>query len=155
MVQTIMNRLAVVSVLALLVLGGVVIPADPSGAAATTVQTPGTSTVAPPNSNILGKGTKSHYSTTALTVGVDTSGSQCGNGFISFTITNKTKAKQYVTSEGPPGVFSPFFALKRRSRPSMGGVCIWGLTAGESETFGLSNSQDTANYSTLTVTASD
>jgi hypothetical protein len=109
--------------------------------------------VTAPNSNILGKGKKSHYILKKLTVAEDTSGNNCSTGFVSFTITNQGTATQYLTFETSPGVFSAFGPLAGKA---VSPVCVADGTAGEKLVFGLSNSADTENYkSKLKVTLSD
>jgi hypothetical protein len=130
--------------------GGVIGPAAPLGAATAlhvVITSHALSAVtAAPNTNILGKGKKSHYSPKQLTAANDTAGC-LSNPVTSFTITNKGTATEYVTYEDTLGTFGEFFSIAGKTVQS---VCItW---TGNTEVLGLSNSAGTVNYkSKLTV----
>lgn len=152
--QKLVKRLAVATLVGMPIIGGVVVPAGPSGAA-TAVHAVLSTKAGPdvtPNSTIKGKGKKSKYKPTALTAAEDTSGNDCSTGFVSFTVTNPGKTTQYITADDS-GTYEPFGALGPKSQ---GAVCLYNGTAGDTFTLGLSNSTGSVNYkSHLTVTVSD
>jgi hypothetical protein len=153
--RKLMKRLAVVSLIGLPVVGGVIVPAGPSGAATSfhAVLRTTASPDATPNTTIKGKGKKSKYKPTALTA-AETTEATCEAGtFTSFTITNPGKATQYITEETGPGTYAAVGALPGKSE---GGLCLYGGSAGDQAIFGLSNSTGSVNYkSHVTVTVSD
>jgi hypothetical protein len=149
--RNVLRRLAVMSVIGVPVLGAIIVPASPSGAATAVHAVVATKEVPAahiPNVNITGGGANAKFSKTALTVKEDTSGNDCSTGFVSFTFTNKGKKTQYVTFGGDPA-----FALATASTED---ECIYGGSKGDMGVFGLSNKKDTKAYaSTLTITVSD
>jgi hypothetical protein len=148
--RNVLRRLAVMSVIGVPVLGAIIVPASPSGAATAVHAVVATEAPAAhiPNVNITGNGAKAKFSKTAVTVREDTSGNDCSTGFVSLTFTNKGKKTQYVTFEGAPA-----FALATATTEN---ECIYGGAKGDSGVFGLSNKKNTEAYaSTLTVTVSD
>lgn len=148
--RSIVRRLAVVSLIGLPVLGGIIVPASPSGAATSihAVAASASPKAHVPNVNITGKGATAKYSKTALTVKETATVTDCENGFVSFTMTNKGAKTQYVTFEG-----SAFVALPPATQIN---DCIYGGSKGDSGVFGLSNKKNTKAYaSTLTITTSD
>ncbi len=103
-----------------------------------------------PSSKIKGQGSTAKYKPTALTVAEDTSGGNCGESTppVSFTIKNTGTKSAYVTFEG-----SPAFKLPKGQTED---ICLYGGSAGDQATLGLSNKTNTVTYaSTLTITASD
>ena len=157
--RQIVKRLVVLSLFAGPVVGGVVVPASPSGAAPA-IHVVMRSSAAPatknaPNSNIIGRGKNSRYTRKALTVSEDlTNGCQSDPLYVSFTLTNKTPKTQYVTYE--TGLSDTFEPLGTVAPDSVAHVCSTGFGAGNSQVFGLSNAKDTVNFPTqLTVTFTD
>jgi hypothetical protein len=154
--RKLIKRLVVVSVVALPVVGGIIVPAGQSGAA-TSIHAVLSTKAGPdvtPNSTIKGKGKKAKYKPTALTFAEGTSTScSASTPFTSLTITNPGKASQYITVETGPGTYSAFGTLPGKT---VGAVCLYGGAAGDTIVFGLSNSTGSVNYkSHLTGTASD
>lgn len=153
--RKLMKRLAVVSLVGMPVVGGVIVPAGPSGAA-TRVRAVISTKAGPdtlPNSTIKGKGKKSKYKPTRLSAAEGTQTTCTNQTFTSFTLTNPGKATEYVTIESAPGTYTAFGPLSGKSEA---GICIYGGSAGGTVIFGLSNSTGSVNYkSHLTVTAID
>jgi hypothetical protein len=154
--RKLIKRLVVVSVVGLPVVAGVIVPAGQSGAA-TSLHAVLSTKAGPdvtPNSTIKGKGKKAKYKPTALTFAEGTETS-CGAStpFTSFTITNPGKKPQYITVETGPSTYSAFGTLPGKT---IGEVCLYGGSAGDTITFGLSNPTGSVNYkSHLVGTASD
>jgi len=147
-VRKVMNRLAVMSLIGLPVLGMAV----PAGAA-TRVATVRVVSIRPavspqtkvPKSKIVGNTSAAVYKPAALSAAEDTSGGNCSDTFVSFEIINTGTATEYVTIDG-----STFFTLTAGSEASL---CTEGGAAGDQQTYGLSNKKDTKNYkATLLVT---
>jgi hypothetical protein len=91
-----------------------------------------------PNINIVGKGTNSKYSPNKLTApDVQCSGT-------AFTITNKQKVTQVVTSAG-----AAFVSLAPKQ---VQGVCFEGGTFGQQFTLGLESATDGSETGTLLIT---
>jgi hypothetical protein len=151
-----LNRVALVAAGSIALAGGA-IASVPAGAAAPGVhavaRAAASSHVVPattPSSKIKGQGSTAKYKPTALTVAEDTSGGNCGESTppVSFTIKNTGTKSAYVTFDGAPG-----FKLPKGETED---ICLYGGTAGDQATLGLSNKADTVTYaSTLTITASD
>jgi len=153
--QKLVKRLAVVSLVGMPIVGAIIVPAGQSGAATAihAVLSTKAGPDATPNSTIKGKGKKSKYKPTALTFAEGTSTTCSNDTFTSLTITNSGKATQYVTVETSPRTYAAFGSLPGKS---VGAVCLYGGSAGDTITFGLSNSSGSVNYkSHLTGTASD
>ncbi len=103
-----------------------------------------------PTSKIKGQGKTAVFKPSALTVGEDTSGGECGESTppVSFELKNKGTATAYVTFDGNPVGALP--------AGRAGTVCLYGGSAGSQATVGLSNATDTKTYKgTLTITTSD
>ncbi len=151
-----LNRVALVAAGSIALAGGA-IASVPAGAAAPGVhavaRAAASSHVVPattPSSKIKGEGSTAKYKPTALTVAEDTSGGACAESTppVSFTIKNKGTATAYVTFEG-----SPAFKLPKGQTED---ICLYGGSAGDQATLGLSNKTNTVTYaSTLTITTSD
>ena len=103
-----------------------------------------------PTSKIKGEGKTAFYKPSALTVSEDTSGGNCveSNPPVSFTIKNTGTATAFVTFQGSPA----FSLLKGQTED----VCLYGGSAGDHATMGLSNKKDGVTFpGTLTITTSN
>jgi hypothetical protein len=103
-----------------------------------------------PTSKIKGEGKTAVFRPSALTVGEDTSGSNCQESSppTSFALKNKGTATAYVTFNGEPVGALP--------AGKTGTLCLYGGNAGSQATVGLSNQKGTKAFpGTLNVTTSD
>jgi hypothetical protein len=133
-VRKLVNRLAIMGLIALPVVGAAV----PAGASASpkTVRV-GRVDSNPPNINIVGNGKLAVYSKRSLKVlEDDTNG--CKTGFVSFTLTNTGTKTAFVTINGAP------------NQPIAAGVlsdyCESGAFPGYKLIFGLANKTNTVAY---------
>jgi hypothetical protein len=103
-----------------------------------------------PTSKIKGEGRTAIFKPNALTVAEDTSGGNCAESSppVSFELKNTGTATAFLTFNGSP--------LGSLPAGQAGTVCLFGGTAGDQATIGLSNKKDTKTFpGTLTITASD
>lgn len=142
-----MNRLAIVSLIALPISAFMALPSGASTGIHFRLVATTAGPLSAPKSKIIGSGSTAVFNPTALTVAEDTSGNNCAPFIKEMSIVNKGTQTAYVTNGG-----SPWFALPAGHAQSL---CWYGGSAGETATLGLSNKKDTKTYSTtLTLTFS-
>jgi len=144
-----MNRLAIVSLISLPIAAAVTVPAG--AATAGHIRAMGAhSLVRPdqPNTNIVGQGATAKFVPKKLTAAEDTSGNNCGSGFVSFTVTNTGTKTAFVYYSG-----SLIFKLK----PSLvENICAANFGAGASIVLNLGNKTGSTIYAGhVKVTFSD
>jgi len=137
-VRKILNRLAVMSVIGLPIVG-IAVPAGASTSAVSIHIVAVRPFVHPdqPNINIVGNLANAVYSPHTLTAVEDTTNS-CKTGFISFTVTNTGTKTEYITINRMP------------STPVAAGAvvdyCETGAFPGYKLHYGLSNKTDTVHF---------
>jgi hypothetical protein len=148
-VQKFMNRLAIVSLIALPIATATAIV--PAGASTPAIhfRVVGVHSLVhaetPPNTNIDGKGAKAKFSPAKLTA-AEGSKAQCDKrplGLISFTVTNTGTATAYVYYKG-----GLVFKLKKAHEED---ICASGFGAGTTATLNLGSSSGTAYKAKLKV----
>ncbi len=141
-----MNRLAIVSLVALPISAAMSLPSGASTGIHFRMAATTAGPLAVPKSKIIGSGSMAVFNPTALTVAEDTSG-DCSPFVKDMSIANRGTQTAYVTYGGSPLGSIP----AGHSSP----VCWSGGQAGDVVTLGLSNKKDTKTYSaTLTITFS-
>jgi hypothetical protein len=146
-VRRIMNRLVIVSVIALPISAAMTLPSGASTGIHFRMVATAAGPLAVPKSKIIGSGSAAVFNPTALTVAEDTSGNNCMPFVKDMSIANKGTQTAYITYGGAPLGSIP----AGHSSP----VCWSGGMAGDTVTLGLSNKKDSKTYSsTLTITFS-
>jgi hypothetical protein len=145
-VRRFINRLAIVSLIAVPISAAMTLPSGASTGIHFRVAESTAGPLTVPKSKIVGEGSTAVFNPSALTVAEDTSG-DCSPFVKDMSIANKGTQTAYVTYGGAPLGSIP----AGHSSP----VCWSGGSAGDTVTLGLSNKKNTKTYSaTLTITFS-
>ncbi len=142
-----MNRLVIVSLIALPISAAMALPSGASTGIHFRVVATTAGPLSVPKSKIIGSGSTAVFHPAALTVAEDTSGNECSPFITEMKIVNSGTKTAFVTLDG-----SSWFSLKAGHGED---ICWFGGSAGETASIGLSNKKDTKTYSaTLTLTFS-
>lgn len=145
--RKLISRVTVLSVLSLAVAGGLALPAGASTHPGAHVTFGAVFKSSTPKAKIIGEGSTATFKPTALSIAEDTSGGECGESTppVSFTLNNTGTSVAYITFDG-----TDEGGLAASTKYD---ICIYGGSAGDTATVGLTNKKGTKTYkSTLTLT---